>query len=97
MSPRALALLLLSALGTVTPALADRGSYHATVGGDIAFTDNVFSTQRDRIEGDLFFQVRPGLLFSYGIPRIIQDLSFEAEVTQYALHGEEASLAGRGK
>jgi hypothetical protein len=95
-SPRALALVLLSALGTVTPARADRGSYHATVGGDVAFTDNVFSTQRDRIEGDLFFQVRPGLLFSYGIPRIIQDLSFEAEVTQYALHSEEASLAGRG-
>jgi len=80
----------------VTPALADRGSYHATVGGDVAFTDNVFSTQRDRIEGDVFFQVRPGLLFSYGIPRIIQDLSVEAEVTQYALHSEEASLAGRG-
>ncbi len=96
MSPRALAVVLLSALGTLTPAGADRGSYHATVGGDVAFTDNVFSTQRDRIEGDLFFQVRPGLLFSYGIPRIIQDLSFEAEITQYALHNNEASLAGRG-
>ncbi len=96
MSLRAPVFVVLSALGTVTPALADRGSYHATVAGDVASTDNVFSEERGRQNADLFFQVRPGLLFSYGIPRIIQDLSLEAEVTQYAIHNNEASLAGRG-
>ncbi len=77
-------------------AYADRASYHATASGDIAFTDNVFSEQRGRQDGDLFFQIRPGILLSYGVPRMIHDLNLEAEVTQYALHGDEASLTGRG-
>jgi len=90
---------VVSALGVAwgaTPAAADRASYHATGSGDIAFTDNVFSEQRGSQDGDLFVQVRPGILISYGIPRMIHDLNLEAEVTQYALHGEEASLTGRG-
>jgi hypothetical protein len=94
-SPRTPALALLSALGLATPAGADRASYHATGSGDIAFTDNVFSEQRGRQDGDFFFQLRPGLILSYGIPRMIHDLNLEAEVTQYALHGNEASVTGR--
>lgn len=96
MSARTPALALLSAFGLATPAWADRASAHATGSGDIAFTDNVFSEQRGRQDGDLFFQVRPGLILSYGIPRMIFDLNLEAEVTQYALHGNEPSLTGRG-
>lgn len=70
-------------------------SYHATVHGDVAFTDNVFSEQRGQQDGDLFTQIRPGLRFTYGMPRMIHDLELEAEVTQYALHGSIPSLAGR--
>jgi hypothetical protein len=88
--------LILGVVGMATPAAADRASYHATASGDIAFTDNVFSERRGNQDGDLFFQVRPGLLLSYGMPRMIHDLNLEAEVTQYALHGQEASLTGRG-
>jgi len=79
----------------VAPAAADRASYHATANGDIAFTDNVFSEQRGQQDGDLFTQIRPGLRFTYGMPRMIHDLELEAEVTQYALHGHTPSLSGR--
>ena len=75
--------------------MADRASYHATVNGDVAFTDNVFSEQRGRQDGDLFTQIRPGVRFTYGLPRMIHDLEVEAEVTQYALHGNIPSLTGR--
>lgn len=78
------------------PATADRASIHATGTGDIGVTDNVFSERFGQRDGDLFFQLRPGVLLSYGLPRMIHDLSAEAEVTQYTRHGEEASLTGRG-
>lgn len=92
---RSLAAFSLVGLSAIAPAAADRASYHGTVNGDIAFTDNVFSERRGSQDGDLFFQVRPGLLFTYGMPRMIHDLNVEAEVTQYALHSEEASVTGR--
>lgn len=79
----------------VANAHADRASYHATANGDIAFTDNVFSEQRGEQDGDLFTQLRPGIRFTYGLPRMIHDLEAEAEITQYALHGHTPSLAGR--
>ncbi len=79
----------------MAPAAADRASYHATVNGDVAFTDNVFSEERGRQDGDLFTQIRPGVRFTYGMPRMIHDLELEAEVTQYALHGNLPSLSGR--
>ena len=87
---------LLGLCALARPAAADRASYHAVANGDIAFTDNVFSERRGTQDGDLFFQVRPGLLLTYGMPRMIHDLNVEAEVTQYALHSEEASITGRG-
>lgn len=88
--------LALTTFATIAPAWADRASYHAVANGDIAFTDNVFSERRGNQDGDLFFQIRPGILLTYGMPRMIHDLNAEAEVTQYALHSEEASVTGRG-
>jgi len=88
--------LVLVTVATAAPAAADRASYHATGSGDVGVTDNVFQEQRGSQDVDLFFQIRPGFLLSYGLPRIIQDLAVEAEVTQYARHSEEASIAGRG-
>lgn len=91
---RQLSAVFVASLGA-TPAAADRLSYHATASGEVAFTDNVFLEQRGRQDGDLFFQVRPGLLLSYGLPRLINDLTIEAGVMQYALHSEEATVTGR--
>ena len=86
-------LVIVSALAA--PAVADRSSIHATGSGDIGFTDNVFQEERGRQDGDLFFQLRPGFLYSWGIPRMIHDVSGELEITQYTLHGNEANVAGR--
>lgn len=77
------------------PAAADRGSIHVTATGDLAFTDNVFSEQRGDQNSDLFIQLRPGVLMSYGMPRMINDLSIEGEVTGYAVHGDDAAITGR--
>ncbi|MDX2088911.1 MAG: hypothetical protein SFX73_13725 [Kofleriaceae bacterium] len=87
--------MLLSVI-TVGPATADRGSVHVTASGDLAFTDNVFAEQSGDQNSDLFIQVRPGILMSYGMPRMINDLSVEAEVTGYAINGNDAALTGRG-
>jgi hypothetical protein len=77
------------------PALADRGSIHVTATGDLAFTDNVFAEQRGDQSSDLFVQVRPGVLMSYGTPRMIHDLSIEGQVTGYAIHRNDAAITGR--
>ncbi len=86
---------VLMCLTVGAPARADRSSIHATGNGDLGFTDNVFQERRGQQDGDAFMQLRPGFLFSYGVPRMIHDLSGELEVTQYVLHGREASVAGR--
>lgn len=75
---------------------ADRASYHATANGDVAATDNVFSQGSGQQDADVFAQIRPGLKFSYAMPRLIQELELEAEITQYAIHGDKPSLSGRG-
>jgi hypothetical protein len=93
---RARSAFVVVTVATSVPAAADRASYHATGSGDVGVTDNVFQERRGAQDADLFFQLRPGVLLSYGLPRIIQDLAVEAEVTQYARHSEEASIAGRG-
>jgi hypothetical protein len=76
-------------------ALADRGSIHFTAAGDLAFTDNVFAQQRGDQSADLFIQVRPGVLMSYGMPRMIHDLIIEGQITGYALRGNDAAITGR--
>jgi hypothetical protein len=87
--------LLLSVM-TVGTATADRGSVHVTASGDLAFTDNVFSEQSGDQNSDLFIQLRPGILLSYGMPRMINDLNIQAEVTGYAINGNDAAITGRG-
>lgn len=86
------------AAGTISIAslaAADSTSMHATATGDVAVTDNVFAAPENR-EGDLFFQIRPGLLYTYAAPRMIHDLNAEGEVIQYAFHSRDPSLSGRG-
>ena len=56
------------------PAYADHSSAHFTASGDVATTDNVFAAADNR-QGDLFFQVRPGVLFAYDAPRMIHELA----------------------
>jgi len=76
-------------------AFADHSSFHATLSGDVAATDNVFATPRETRESDLFLTVRPGILFGYDAPRTAFDATLEGEVLQFVRHSEEPSLSLR--
>jgi hypothetical protein len=69
---------------------------HATASGEVAATDNLSSAGSggDR-QPDVFFTVRPGILFAYDEPRMIHDFNGEAEVVEYILHSDTPSLTGR--
>lgn len=90
--------LALAAIGITlhaSPSVADSTSTHGTVTGDVAVTDNVFAASENR-EGDLFFQIRPGVLFTHAAPRMIHDFNAEGEVIQYAFHSRDPTFSGRG-
>ena len=67
------------------PARADTASMHATVAGTVATTDNVFASDVNR-DGDIYTQLRPGVLFAYDAPRMIHELNLEMELLDYAFH-----------
>src|SRR3982751_3090312 len=62
---------LLASLAAASWAHADRSSVHGTASVDAAVTDNVLSVPlgADNREGDILLTVRPGLLFTYAMPR----------------------------
>ncbi|HSN29973.1 MAG TPA: hypothetical protein VLT45_26985 [Kofleriaceae bacterium] len=74
------------------PAFADHASFHGTLVGDVAATDNVFAAQRENAEPDVYMQVRPGMLFAYDSPRFIQELTAEAEFLEYIAHSDKPSV-----
>lgn len=92
---KALAFLLAS-LAMTPLAVADRFSVHGTASVDAAVTDNVFSAQFGNREGDLFFTVRPGALLTYALPRMIHELNAEVELSRYAAHADQPTVAFRG-
>lgn len=85
---------LLSLAILAGPAHADNSSVHATVAGDVAGTDNVFAAADNR-QPDVFMQIRPGVLFAYDAPRMIQELNAELEFLEYVNHSNDPSLSGR--
>lgn len=88
---------LIETLVLASPAGADHTSLHATASGEVATTDNLFAAGSDGDrQADMFFTVRPGLLFAYDEPRMIHDFSGEAEVVDYVLHSRKPSVTGRG-
>lgn len=86
---------MLAGLVTTAPAHADHSSLHLTATGDVATTDNVFSSPSDR-EGDMFFQVRPGVLWALDGPRMIHELDAEVELLEYVLHSDSPSVTFHG-
>lgn len=94
--PRTTRAIVVVSLIASTHASADPIAWHGTVAGDVAVTDNVFAepTSGDQ-DVDLFFTVRPGVLFTYGHPRTIQELTAEIEVIEYVRHSDEPSLSFR--
>src|SRR5881398_2182898 len=86
---------LIGCLAIAAPAYADHSSAHMTASGDVATTDNVFA-QSDNRQGDLFFQVRPGVLFAYDAPRMIHELDAEVELLEYLAHSDSPSVTLHG-
>ncbi len=85
-------------LFVAAPAYADHASWHATVSGDLATTDNVFSAPTSQYpDGDVFTTVRPGMLFAYDAPRMIHELDAEIELLEYVLHSDQPSVTGRAE
>lgn len=92
---RSPAILAIGWLVSAAPARADHATFHGTVVGSVATTDNVFATTRDNAEPDAFMQVRPGMLFSYNAPRFIQVLTGEVEFLEYVAHSDKPSVTFR--
>lgn len=92
---RSPAILAIGWLVSAAPARADHATFHGTVVGSVATTDNVFATPRDNAEPDAFMQVRPGMLFSYNAPRFIQVLTGEVEFLEYIAHSDKPSVTFR--
>ena len=92
---RSPAILAIGWLVSAAPARADHATFHGTVVGSVATTDNVFATPRDNAEPDAFMQVRPGMLFSYDAPRFIQILAGEVEFLDYVAHSDKPSVTFR--
>jgi hypothetical protein len=92
---RTSAVIAIGWLLAAAPASADSTSYHGTVVGSVATTDNVFATTRENAEADIYMQVRPGMLFSYDSPRAIQELTGEVEFLEYVAHSDKPSVTFR--
>lgn len=90
--------IALATLLTASMAHADRTSVHVTASGDTAATDNVFSAPSGTAtrEADVYFSLRPGLLFTYNLPRMVHELTLETEFTYYTLHRNDPSVTARG-
>ncbi len=72
-------------------------TFHATANGSVATTDNALAAPSDGDrESDVFFDIRPGVLLASEGPRLIQELTAEAEVLEYVLHNDQPSLQVRG-
>jgi hypothetical protein len=87
-------LLVAALVLTGGEAFAQHASAHVTISGDVAATDNALSSEMNP-EADVYYQLRPGLLFAYDAPRQMHELTIEMEVLQYLRHSVAASLTGR--
>jgi hypothetical protein len=93
---RASAAFVIGTLVLASPARADHTSVHATVDGEVATTDNLFAAGSADRQAEMFFTVRPGVLFAYDAPQMIHDFTAEAEVSGYLLHNDKPLITGRG-
>ena len=79
---------------TAGSALAQATSAHATLSGDVAATDNTLSAPSNA-ESDVYFQLRPGLLFTADAPRQMHQLTIDAEILEYVRHSAAPSVTER--
>jgi len=77
--------VVLSLLVGATNVHAGNGEFHATANGSVATTDNETGaeTGSPNRRASFFSDVRPGMLFTYNAPRVIQELVTEVDFLYY--------------
>lgn len=86
---------LLVSLTFVSVGSADPFTVQGTASMDVALTDNVSTSEFGAGRGDVFFTLRPGLVLSYTLPRMVQELGAELDLT-YAAQTNQPTAAVRG-
>jgi len=87
--------MVLSVLAITTPAAAGDWSLHGLGSVELGWTDNVFSAPDETVvgapqkESDFYTQVSPGALFTWELPRMIHELSYQLDANLY-LDNDEA-------
>ena len=89
---------LVFVIGTLVvapPARADHTSLHATADGEVVTTDNLYSSGSESRRPDMFFTVRPGVLYAYDAPQMVHDFNADAEVIGYLSRSDTPLVTGR--
>lgn len=88
--------IVFGCLGIAGVARAGNGSLHATASGDVAATDNAFGAPSGSAQGDMLFDLRPGVLYAYEGQRVTSDLDATVELLEYAVNSDQPSFLFHG-
>ncbi len=94
-------LILAGVCADLPQAQADEWSLHLVLSGQLAATDNVFQVPSDSPEGlpregDVFLQLRPGLLGTYATRRATHEVTADLDAIAFARNRDAWSMSGRG-
>jgi hypothetical protein len=87
-------LFAVSVVGTA-PAAADDYDLHFVANGSVGATDNVFAAPDDSTVGrdaDVTYAITPGIIASYGTPRVTHELNLSTAFNGYIDHTEAWGL-----
>jgi hypothetical protein len=69
---------------------------HATADGQVVTTDNLYAAGSGFFQRpDMFFAIRPGVLYSYDAPQMVHDFNADAEVVGYLSRSDKPIVSGR--
>jgi hypothetical protein len=90
---------LVVVIGTLllaSAARADHTSLHATADGEVVTTDNLYAAGSGFFQRpEMFFTIRPGVLYAYDAPQMIHDFNADAEVVGYLSRSDKPFVTGR--
>jgi hypothetical protein len=91
---------LVAVIGTLvlaSPVRADHTSVHATADGEVVTTDNLYAAGSGSgvLQPDMFFTIRPGVLYAYDAPQMVHDFTADAEIVGYLSRSDKPLVSGR--
>ena len=88
--------VVIGALVLAPPARADHTSVHATADGEVVTTDNLYAAGSGAfLRPEMFFTIRPGVLYAYDAPQMVHDFTADAEVVGYLSRTDKPVVTGR--